>query len=185
MFLGDQDRARSGRMPHGPAARPSVNISRRLEPTASPASTASAHAAMEDVHARVWVGPSVAQGGGVEIAPGVAAPSGTTKSSDPSGNQKPNGELNGRHVIDQAGARPRVEGGLDRSLAPNPRQEWDEGGRKCQVHPAGEPDEADEIIACVALVEDSEDSVVDRFHCRGDKKASRAGQGLEVVRVLQ
>ena len=26
------------------------------------------YAAMEDVHARVWVGPSVAKGGGIEIA---------------------------------------------------------------------------------------------------------------------
>ena len=59
------------------------------------------HAAMEYVHARVWVGPSVAQGGGIEIAQ-VLLHLGNDQKQRPFGNQKPNGELNGRHVIDQA-----------------------------------------------------------------------------------
>ena len=62
------------------------------------------HAAMEDVHARIWVGPSVAKGGGIEIAQ-VLLHLGNDQKMRPFGNQKPYGELNRRHVIDQSEAR--------------------------------------------------------------------------------
>ena len=62
------------------------------------------HAVMEDVHVRVWVGPSVAQGGGVERAQ-MLPHLGNGQKPRPFRNQKPNGELNGGHVIDQSEAR--------------------------------------------------------------------------------
>ena len=62
------------------------------------------YAAVEDIHARVWVGPSVAKGGGIEIAQ-VLLHLGNDQKPRPFRNQKPNGKLNGCHVIDQAKAR--------------------------------------------------------------------------------
>ena len=141
------------------------------------------HFVAERIHARVGMSPRIDESGFVERLD-QRAHLGKFEQARASGNQQANAELNGRNIFDEIGRREDVEQ-FEIALKRGPRREGNERGLERESHFARKRDDAEKIGAGVALVETSEDGVVDGLDGAGDEEAAGVAQLWQTRGVLQ
>ena len=129
------------------------------------------HLLMKAVHPRIGVGPSICQRALIESAD-EATDVLELEQPGPFGDQQSNRKLNRRDMPDQIEVREDIEE-IAITFEAQPRMKGDERGRDRQPRRTAQRHGVEEIAAGMPLLEQSQDTIVDRFD--GSRHEQAAG----------